>query len=78
MVPVCGQCQRCQKDFRVARRLIKINYYHVPGGFASMKSSQPLYFYDDDYRQQRHEHVRQLALADDAMIDALRQAADAS
>jgi hypothetical protein len=57
---------------------IKINYYHVPGGFASMKPFQPLYFYDDDYRQRRHEHVRQLALADDAMIDALRQAVDAS
>jgi hypothetical protein len=53
---------------------VKINYYHVPGGFASLKPFQPLYFYDDDYRQRRHEHVRQLALADDAMMDALRQA----
>jgi hypothetical protein len=38
----------------------------------------PLYFYNDDYRQRRHEHVRQLALADDAMIDGLRQAAAAA
>jgi hypothetical protein len=57
---------------------IKINYYHIPGGFSSLKPFQPLYFYDDDYRQRRHEHVRQLALADDAMIDALRQAAAAA
>jgi hypothetical protein len=57
---------------------VQSNYVHDPGGFASLKPFQPIYFYDDDYRQRRHEHVRQLSLADDAMIDALRQAVDAN
>jgi hypothetical protein len=50
---------------------VQINFQHEPGGFSSMKPFQPIYFYDADYRQRRHEHVRQIALADDAMIDAL-------
>jgi hypothetical protein len=49
-----------------------------PGGFASMKPFQPIYFHDADYRQRRHEHVRHIALADDAMIDALLAAEQAA
>jgi Glycosyltransferase family 17 len=50
---------------------VQTDYWHETGGFSSMKPFQPLYFYDNEYWQRRHEHVRQLALADDAMIDAL-------
>jgi Glycosyltransferase family 17 len=40
------------------------DYGGVDGGFASMRPVLPIYFYDDDYRRRRHEHVRRMIVMD--------------
>jgi Glycosyltransferase family 17 len=47
-------------------------YVHLPGGFGKAKPFLPIYFYDADYRQRRHEHVRYLINADEVYLANLK------
>jgi hypothetical protein len=48
-------------------------WQHVMGGYSRLPPGNlPIYFHDEDYRQRRAAHVRQMVMADNAYISALQ------
>lgn len=41
-----------------------VPFHRIVGGFDQAQAFLPIYFYDANYRQRRHDHVRDLVLAD--------------